>query len=507
MKHSKVKLLSELAEVLESLRQKHKKIVLCHGVFDLLHVGHIRYFEHARKSGDILVVTVTPDRYVNKGPQRPAFTDALRAEAVAALDCVDYVAINEWPTAVETIKILKPDFYIKGAEYKSAEKDKTQGIVAEEKAVQSVGGKMVFTEDITFSSSNLIKRYLPVFTKEVSEYLNGFSQRYRPEDVVQYLENAKKLKVLVMGEAIIDEYHYCEAIGKSSKEPMLALRHLSAEKFAGGILAVANHVANFCDEVGLITFLGDRNSEELFVNENLNSRVKRNFLTRTNSPTIVKRRFIENYFFTKMLEVYDMNDNALTAEDNQALCDAIRREAPKYDLVIVVDFGHGMMSQEAIKVVTEQAKFLAVNVQSNAGNLGYHTISRYPRADFLSMAEGEIRLEARDRRGELRPMVLDVTKKLNCDRLIVTRGKFGCLCYSKDEGFAEVPPLASQVIDRMGAGDAFLSVTSLVAMQKAPIEVMGFIGNAAGAQAVATVGHQHFIEKIPLFKQIESLMK
>ena len=87
--------LRELSRVLESARAQGKRVVHCHGVFDLLHVGHIRHFEKAKEMGDVLVVTTTPDKYVNKGPGRPAFNEKHRMEAIAALDVVDYVAINE----------------------------------------------------------------------------------------------------------------------------------------------------------------------------------------------------------------------------------------------------------------------------------------------------------------------------------------------------------------------------------------------------------------------------
>ncbi len=509
MNPEKIKTVEELSKILSRHRDEGKKIVLCHGVFDLLHVGHIRYFNQAKKFGDILVVTLTPDPYVNKGPERPAFTESLRAEAVASLACVDYAAINEWPTAVEAIKVLKPHFYAKGSEYKSAEKDHTKGILLEEKAIHSVGGELVFTDDITYSASHLIKRHLPVFTKEISEYLVGFSQRYRPEEVLVALERSESLKVLVVGETIIDEYHYCNAIGKSSKEPMLAMQRLSEEKFLGGILAVGNHVADFSHHVGLVSFLGDRDSYEEFIHEGLNSNIKKFFLKRTHSPTIVKKRFIENYFFTKMMEVYDMNDSALTGEDNEKLCRTLEKTLPQYDVVIVVDFGHGMLSSKAIQLLCDKSRFLAVNAQSNAGNLGYHTISRYPRADYICMAEGEARLEVRDRHGDLRKIVSDISRKLNCEKIVVTQGKFGCLCYSRKEGFFEVPPLTGtgQVVDRMGAGDAFLSLTALCVAQKAPMEIVGFVGNAVGAEAVATVGHRRSIQRAALFKHIESLMK
>ena len=128
-------------------------------MFDLLHIGHLRHLKAARQFGDLLIVTITPDRFVNKGPGRPAFTEALRAEALAMLECVDMVAINHWPTAVEAIKLLKPDFYVKGSEYREAAKDVTGGIVHEQEAVESVGGRLVFTDDITFSSSSLLNRH------------------------------------------------------------------------------------------------------------------------------------------------------------------------------------------------------------------------------------------------------------------------------------------------------------------------------------------------------------
>ena len=139
--------------------------------------------------------------------------------------------------------------------------------------------------------------------------------------------------------------------------------------------------------------------------------------------------------------------------------------------------------------------------------MGFHTISKYPRADYISMAEGEMRLEARSRHGDMKDMVLDVSQRLACKCVAVTRGKNGSLCYRKDEGFFDVPAFAGQVIDRMGSGDAFLSVTALCVAQKAPMEVVGFIGNAVGAQAVATIGHRASVERIPLFKHIESLLK
>lgn len=506
-RNGKIRPIEELPETLASCRVNGTKVVLCHGTFDLLHVGHIRHLEQARKLGDILVVTLTADEHVNRGPHRPAFHEDLRAEAIAALGCVDYVAVTKWPTAVQAIRLLRPDFYVTGAECKEEDVDYPDRIVQEEAAINAVGAKRVFTEDITFSTSGLVNRYLPVFPIEVGKYLAHFSARYSAHDVLGYLRSARQLKVLVVGEAIIDEYQYCEAIGKSSKDPTLVVKYHSTEKFAGGILAAANHVANFCDNVGLITFLGANAPQEEFITEKLNTRIHNTFLYRQDSPTIVKRRFVESYFFTKLLEVYEINNSAATEDDSAALCAALNDQAPDYDIVIVIDFGHGMLSTEAIDILCDKARFLAINAQSNAENRGYHTISRYRRADYVCITENEIRLEARDRQGDLRQTVLDVSRKMECGTVIVTRGSHGCLCYSEHEGFFEVPAFAGQVVDRIGAGDAFLSVTSLCVAQGVPTEVVGFIGNCVGAQAVATVGNRQPIERAALFSHVESLLK
>lgn len=117
----------DLVEKVQTLKSNEKKIVLCHGCFDLLHIGHIKYFQASREMGDVLVVTLSPDVYVDKGPGRPVFNQDLRADAIAALECVDYVAINKWPTAEETLRMLKPDIYVKGQEFKQLE-DKTGNI-------------------------------------------------------------------------------------------------------------------------------------------------------------------------------------------------------------------------------------------------------------------------------------------------------------------------------------------------------------------------------------------
>ena len=499
--------LDALAVRLKELKQEGRKIVLAHGVFDLMHLGHIRHFQHAKGMGDILIVTLTPDKYVNKGPHRPAFNQELRAEALSALDCVDYVAINNWPTAIETIHRLSPDLYVKGSDYKDRSNDATGNINLEEEAVRKVGGEIVFTDDITFSSSNLINRHLSVLPPEVHDFIRDFSASYSAADIVRCLDDAAKLRVLIVGEAIIDEYQYCETMGKSGKEPILAARYLSGERFAGGALATANNVAAFCDHVGLLTFLGEVDSHEEFVRKTLDEKIEPFFLQMKNAPTIVKRRFVELYPFQKLFEIYVMSSSEDDEAQQQDLCSSLESLLPKYDVVIVTDYGHGMLGPRAVEVLSEHSKFLAINTQVNSENRGFNTISRYRRADYVCVSENEIRLEARSRNRPLEDILPEISKRLECRRMLITCGERGCFGFSQDHGFFQVPAFTGKVVDRVGAGDSVFAVTSLCVAQGAPMEMVGLIGNAVGAQAVATVGNREPIERVSLLKYLESLLK
>jgi rfaE bifunctional protein kinase chain/domain/rfaE bifunctional protein nucleotidyltransferase chain/domain len=506
-RNSKIQDLGVLAETIASLKAHGKTVVQSHGVFDLLHLGHIRHFEEARKMGDVLVVTLTRDEHVNKGPNRPAFSHDFRAEAIAALGAVDYVAINASPLAVEAIQLLKPNIYVKGPDYKNAGKDITGGIVSETEAVRSVGGEMRFTDDVTFSSSNLLNRYFSSMPDDVQRYLEHFRRKYSVEQVFEFLESFASLRVLVVGEAILDEYVYCDAMGKSSKEPIIAMRYLSRETYPGGALAVANHLAAFCGQVGLVTYLGTMNSSEEFVRGKLKSNVHPFFIRKPDSPTIVKRRFVEKYLVTKMLEVYEMNDDSLKPAEDEQLCKALTQMMSEYDLVIAADFGHGLITQQAVDLLCSKAKFLAVNTQINAANIGFHAVSKYRRADYVCIQEGEIRLDRRNRSGDLETIVKDLADRLSCRTVMVTRGKMGTLLYRRNQGAFECPSFAVKVVDRIGAGDAVLAITSACAYRNMPPDVTGFIANLVGAQIVGVIGNSSSLDRVPLLKSIESMLK
>ena len=503
----KIKDLDELAARSRELKAAGKKIVHCHGVFDLLHVGHIRHFEEAKRMGDVLIITLTRDEHTNKGPHRPAFPHDVRAEVIAALDVVDYVAIDRQPLAVEAIKLLQPDIYVKGSDYKIAEKDITGGIVAETEAVRAGGGEIRFTEDVTFSSSGLLNRYFSPFPSEVEQYIEDFRRRHSVDEVLEWLERATALRPLVVGEAIIDEYVFCTGLGKSTKDPVLAVLQESVEAYMGGSLAIANHLAGLCNDVGLVTQLGDTERREDFVRASMHPNVEPMLLTKTGAPTVHKRRVVDRYSGNKLVELYVMNDRLTAAEDTRILCDGLESAIGQRGLAVVADYGHGMLPPEAIALLCDNARFLALNVQSNAGNHGFNPLSKYSRADYVCLAMHEVDVETRQREGDVRERVLEVTQRIDCPRFTVTRGRAGSLHYDAGTGFTEAPALATRVEDRVGAGDATLAVTSLLVSLGAPWDMVGFLGNVAGAEAVATLGNRVSLDRVGLSKHITSLLK
>jgi rfaE bifunctional protein nucleotidyltransferase chain/domain len=504
----KIKSLDELAVIAGKARAMGRTVVLAHGVFDLVHLGHVRHLEAAAREGDMLIVTCTIDENVNKGPDRPVFHDQIRAEMLAAMECVDWAGISHYPTAEQVIDIIKPDAYVKGQDYANSDEDVTGGIDAERQAVEAHGGKVVFTEDITFSSSTLINEHFARFDPEVQSYLDEMRNNDLMEKAMKAIESIADLKVLVVGDAIIDEYQYTVPMGKSAKENIIASRFDGREVFAGGVVAAANHLSTFCKEVEVITCLGRRDSHEDLIRESLNENVSASFIYRRGVPTTRKCRFVDPGHMRKLFEVYHFDDAPLSGHAESEFCKLIAEKAPNYDVVIVTDFGHGLMTQKAINKVTEKAQFLAVNAQSNSANHGYNLITKYREADYICIDAPEARLATADRFTDLGVLIEDnLRDQIDCQRFAVTHGENGSVVFEPENGVSRVPAFTRQVVDTVGAGDAFLAITSPIVAKGASMEVAGFIGNAVGALKVGIVGHRQSVGKVPLVKFLTALLK
>lgn len=492
-----------LCERVAEEKAQGKRLVLCHGAFDLLHIGHIRFLQQARQLGDCLIVTVTPDRYVDKGPGRPAFPEHLRLESVAALDCVNYAAINPWPTTEETLRRLLPQVYAKGKEFCDCE-DLKETIDSEAAVCAEIGCELTFIEDIVFSSSNLINRYLSTLSKDAQDFLRTFRLRYGVEDVVAHIDAFAQLKVLVVGDAVVDKYIYCSSLGSSSKDPMLALQYQSQELFAGGALAVANHLAELTEHVTLVSVLGDDDYANV-IQDHLHPSIRFLPVIRKGSPTVTKTRILDNYSLQKLLEIYTMESKPLVGDALETLHATVTPLLPHSDVVLAADFGHGCIPASLVEVLANQAPYLAVNTQANAANRGHHTISRYPSADFISLSSHEINLEYRNTFWSLNDMMLDLQKRLHCPTIVVTEGRNGCAVLQQE--FVRAPSLTASVVDRVGAGDALFAITALAAHLHFPSDLLAFLGNIVGSIAVETIGNAKAVSRDGIQKYITSLLQ
>ena len=496
-----------LVKIVDDLKKKGKRVVLCHGVFDIVHLGHIRHFNQAKEQGDVLIASVTQDKYVKRGPGRPYFNDRLRAETLASLAMTDYVSIVDAPTATDFIRKVRPDIYAKGPDYKAKDKDVTGKILEEEEAVKAVGGRLFFTDDITFSSSKLINDYLDVYHPRTVKYLKAISKRYPIDYIIESIETLKKLRVLVIGDTIIDEYYYCFPLGKSSKEHLVVNRYDSKEKFAGGSLATANNAASVCGQVDLVTVLGDKKSYQSFIESKLSPNVRPVFFYRSDTGTIVKRRYVSKIQNRKLFEICFIEDKDIASREEEKVVACLKKVIKDYDLVIVSDYGHGFLTKKIRDLICARAKYLALNVQTNSANIGFNLVTKYRRADCVCVDELELRYATHDRFSDLRTHAKKVYAQMGCEHIIATRGSAGSLCYSREKGFHETPGFSSHVVDAIGAGDAFFAFIAPCFAAGLPQEVVSLVGNAVGSLAVQIVCNREPVRAVDLIKFITRLLK
>ncbi len=443
--------------------------VLAHGCFDLLHLGHIRHLQEARKLGDRLVVSVTGDEYVSKGIGRPHFSEEQRSTALRALGCVDQVVICRAPDATSVISEIKPQIYVKGVDYKG---DAGPGLAREQAAVEAVGGRLVFTDSEKFSSSRLINAER--FSPETLAYLEAAKLQGWRDAVLTAFDAADELKVSFVGEVIIDEYRYVQGLGRSSKEMMLATVETGVETFEGGSSAACKH-AEWKNVEWLCT-----------------------------GPSIKKTRFVDRDFNRKLFDVYSAKKVAMPPEQRVAFRKHIDEVVSGSDVIIVMDFGHGLLGLGERQALTD-ARFLAVNAQSNAGNYGYNLITKYPAADFICIDDPEARLAAGMQDEPIEAVIGHLEGRISCDRFLVTHGRFGS-CFRDGRVFGTAPAFTSHGIDTLGAGDAVMAVTAPLVAVGLPLMMAAFVGNIAGAIKTSIVGHRRHVTRQEIISTVEALL-
>ncbi len=314
------------------------------------------------------------------------------------------------------------------------------------------------------------------------------------DKISKILDKTKNVEVLIIGDTIIDEYVFVHMKGRAVKDPILSTSFMYEEKYAGGVLAIANHASDFVKNITLVTLIGDTNSQIEFIKNNLNENISLKTFTKLKSPTIVKKRYIDAYRNNKLFKIEYMNDAPISPELSSEIIEFLEEELPKYDMVIVSDFGHGFINDKIRDVISSKSKFVALNVQSNSSNMGYNYANLYKSPDFLVMNEEEMRMPLMMRFEDVDFVVEKFAERFDAKKFIVTVGKNGSIFKCDDKTY-KIPALASSVKDTVGAGDALFTMASLMVYSDVDNNIVPFLANCAAGVKVSYMGNKKYVSK------------
>ena len=496
-------------EIRPKLKKEGKTIALCHGVFDLIHPGHIIHLEQAKSMADMLVVSITAAQYVRKGPDRPYFDDEMRMKVLGALECVDYVLLSEGYTVDDIIETVEPDIYVKGEEYAKAEDDIT-GKIAEEKAlVEKHGGRLDFTTGQVFSSTKLINTAMSGLSEEVRQYMVDFKMRHTMQEIRNYADKISRLKVLVVGDIIVDKYTYCHVQGMMTKDMGYSARLSGSEEYLGGAAAIARHLATFSDHVTLMSIIGSEECMKHRLFDELDGKMQLKLEYSKEFPTIVKHRYLtkneKREEYRKIFAINNIPENMkYEADVYSKFKEMLKEQIAEYDVVFLCDFGHGLIEKETIEIIQSGAKYLAVNCQTNSTNKGLNIITKYTKANVFSLDQQELKLAFPECASNEQLGLHKLSNYIGGDGWL-TRGSMGAYGVSNGK-IHECPAFTLSVKDTVGAGDAFFAIAGIFAAAGASIEVGTFIGNIGGALGANIVGNKKTVEKVNVLKYASTLM-
>ncbi len=491
------------------LKNEKKTIALCHGVFDLVHPGHIVHLKQAKEMADVLVVSVTASKYVRKGPGRPYFSDEMRMQFLSAISYADYVMCSEGYTVDDIVESVEPDFYVKGEEYAREKDDITGRITAERELVEKHGGKIAYTGGQTFSSTKLINTAMAGLPEDVVRYMEGFKQKYSMQDIRTYAAKAEQLKILVVGDVIIDQYTYCGIQGLMSKDMGYSARMDHSEEYPGGAAAIARHISTFTENVTLMSIVGNEEEMRLRLFDGLVDKMRLMLTYSSQFPTIIKHRYLtrnaKREEYRKIFSINNIPESAgYEPEAKEKFLTVLAEKLEEADVVFLCDFGHGLVDDKVKEMIENRAKFLVLNCQTNSTNQGLNIITKYNRADVFTLDQKELKLAfpayAQNERLALEKLCAHLHGKG-----WLTRGSLGA-CGMDGASLYDCPAFTLSVKDTVGAGDAFYSVVGLYGAAKAPAELATVMGNIAGALAANIVGNKKAVERVNVLKYASTLL-
>jgi rfaE bifunctional protein kinase chain/domain/rfaE bifunctional protein nucleotidyltransferase chain/domain len=475
------------------LRKEGKTVVQCHGCFDIVHPGHIRYLRFARSLGDVLVVTVSGDDAVMKGYERPYIPEDLRLDNLAELACVDYVALSEDEWAGPVLEAVQPDIYVKGREYESKVDPR---FAKEKKTVESYGGRVVLgSGDVIFSSTEIGRRKRNTLDMD-QQKIQRFCRvnEINPARLKNAISAFSDLKVLILGDAILDQYAHCEGARVASESPIVSVKPVSEEWFIGGAGLIARQAAVLGAKPTFITCCQE---DENF--GRIKETLERSGVEVHNLPAPGRRAYTKTRYLVggkKVFKVDRGNPSPIPVETTNELITMLGEQLEDHDGLIVTDFGYGLFGPtlaNAIPGIAEKAgKPYFADVSTN----GQANILKFNGPQLATPTEDELRFALGDAESGISNLASRYYAASGARGLIVTMGRRGSLCFRPPRGKGDrlrtdyLPALEINEVDAVGAGDVFLTGASLAELCGESLQVGMYVGSSLASISAGALGNE-----------------
>ena len=475
----KIKTAEELREIL-GVFPRDKKVIMCHGVFDVVHPGHVRHLLYAKSKADILLTSITADKHIQKGKYRPHVPQELRAANLAAFEIVDYVVIDKNPEPLENLSFLQPDYFAKGFEYQTGSVNPK---TAEEMNVlEQYGGELIFTPgDIVYSSSTLIELAPPELKLDK---LMALMER----DNVTFaslrttLSQMANKRVHVVGDTIVDSLTRCAMIGGQTKTPTMSVLYEDRDDFIGGAGIVARHLKAAGADVTFSTVLGDDELKEFVLDGLETSNVDVRAIIDPTRPTTNKNAIVVGNY--RLLKVDTLDNSSIVDSILDELCDAVRTVPA--DAVVFSDFRHGIFNPRTIPSLISAINDDVFRVADSQVASRWGNITEFEGFDLITPNEREARFAIADQDSGIRPLASTLYDRAKCKTLIMKLGSRGVLtCRNSDhqslDSFFIVESFVDDLVDPVGAGDALLAYATLASLVSKSTAEATIIGSIAAA--------------------------
>jgi len=465
-------------KISSKLKKKKKKIILCHGGFDFLHPGHLDHFKKAKSYGDILIVSTTGDNFFEKGLGRPFYNEKKRTVFLDAIKYVDYVTVVPYKHAKEVILKIKPDIYCKGKEYKDSNHP-NKNIIDDINAVKKINSKIIYIGKNIQSSTKLISKKTNIKSSNKIILIN---------DLISKFKKIKNKKILVIGETIFDKYNYVSIKGLTSKNTVISSEYIKSKTYYGGALKIFLNISNFVNKCDFLTIFNDDNSKYakyLKKNKNIKALNNKNFINIEKIKYIRENRIDkQNIEIEKYFAVNKINNNfEYNNKNKEKILNFLKKNLNKYDLVVVADYGHGFIDQQISKYIQKYSKNLSVNCQTNSMNFGFNLITdKYQKCNNFVVDQKEITLTMKDKKMSHLLILKLLKNKLKSNSAFLTVGNKYSIGIDQNN-IDKIPPLNKNLVDTIGAGDAYFSINSILYLSKLNLVEKNLLSQIAGGYA------------------------